>query len=149
MKSYTSCLNQLQTTMDTKQFYKKVLLTLSGVAILASCAPLKKQMTLSVQGKVVEKTTYIYLDLDHDGLIDARMYISGSKEKNDQCYFRDYLMLGDTIKYRTTKDNPVELNADSHRNVILDSINCKSAEELKRIYEINFIRSKIGHKQKR
>ena len=135
--------------MDTKQFYKKVLLTLSGVAILASCAPLKNQMTLSVQGKVVEKTTYIYLDLDHDGLIDARMYISSSKEKNDQCYFRDYLMLGDTIKYRTTKDNPIYLRADSYPNVILDSINSRSANDLIRIYEINFMRRGIGQEKMR
>lgn len=130
------------------QFYKKALLTLSAAGTMVSCVPVS-MMTYPVQAKVVEKTTYIYLDSDNDGLVDSRMYISGSSDKNNQCYFRDYLMLGDTIKYRTTKDKPVELDADFYRNVILDSINCKSAEDLKRIYEINFIRSKIGHDKKR
>lgn len=130
------------------QFYKKAFLTLSVAGTMVSCVPVS-MITYPVQAKVVEKTTYIYLDADNDGLVDSRMYISGSSDKNNQCYFRDYLMLGDTIKYRTTKDNPVELDADLYRNVILDSINCKSAEDLKRIYEINFIRSKIGHNKKR
>jgi hypothetical protein len=130
------------------QFYKKVFLTLSAAGTMVSCVPVS-MMTYPVQAKVVEKTTYIYLDSDNDGLVDSRMYISGSSDKNNQCYFRDYLMLGDTIKYRTTKDNPVELDADLYRNVILDSVNCKSAADLKRIYEINFIRSKIGHDKKR
>lgn len=130
------------------QFYKKVFLTLSAAGTMVSCVPVS-MMTYPVQAKVVEKTTYIYLDSDNDGLVDSRMYISGSSDKNNQCYFRDYLMLGDTIKYRTTKDNPVELDADLYRNVILDSINCKSVADLKRIYEINFIRSKIGHDKKR
>lgn len=134
--------------MDTKQFYKKVLLTLSGVAILASCASLKNQMTLSVSGKVIEKGNFIYLDLDYDGSADARMHISGYTAENNQCYFKDYLMVGDTIKYRTTKDNPVALDADSHRNVILDSINSRSANDLIRIYEINFMRRGIIGQEK-
>ena len=130
------------------QFYKKVFLTLSTAGAMVSCVPVS-MMTYPVQGKVIEKVNFIYLDYDNDGIADARMYISGSSDKNNQCYFRDYLMLGDTIKYRTTKDNPVELDADLYRNVILDSVNCKSAADLKRIYEINFIRSKIGHDKKR
>lgn len=130
------------------QFYKKVFLTLSTAGAMVSCVPVS-MMTYPVQAKVIEKVNFIYLDSDNDGLVDSRMYISGSSEKNNQCYFRDYLMLGDTIKYHTTKDNPVELDADLYRNVILDSINGQSAADLKRIYEINFIRSKIGHDKKR
>ena len=131
------------------QFYKKVLLTLSGAGMMASCVPLS-QMTQPAQGKVVEKDEYnVYLDSNNDGLADACMYISGSTAKNNQCYFKDYIALGDTLKYRTTTDEPVILDADLYRNVILDSVNSRSAEDLRRIYDINAVRNAIGQERTR
>jgi hypothetical protein len=125
------------------QFYKKVFLTLSTAGAMVSCAPLS-QMTLPAQGKVIEKADFIYLDYDNDGIADARMYISGYTAKNNQCYFKDYILVGDTLKYRTTKDNPVNLDADLYQNVVLDSVNNRSADDLERIYEVNFMRRQIG-----
>ncbi len=130
------------------QFYKKVLLTLSSAGVMASCAPLST-LTQPVQGKVVEKDEYnVFLDLDNDGLADARMYMNGSKLRNNQCYFNDYIVVGDTLKYRTTQDNPVILSADYY-NAVLDSVNCRSAEDLIRIYQINAVRNSIGQEKTR
>ena len=131
------------------QFYKKVLLTLSSAGMMASCVPLSL-MTQPAQGKVVEKDEYnVYLDSDNDGLADACMYISGSTAKNNQCFFKDYIALGDTLKYRTTSDKPVILDADLYRNAILDSVNGRSAEDLRRIYEINAVRDVISQEKTR
>ncbi len=131
------------------QFYKKVLLTLSSAGVMASCVPLSL-MTQPAQGKVVEKDDYnVYLDLNNDGLADACMYISGSTAKNNQCFFRDYIELGDTLKYRTTTNEPVILDADLYRNAILDSVNNRSVEDLRRIYDINAIRNVIGQDKTR
>ena len=131
------------------QFYKKVLLTLSSAGMMVSCVPLSL-MTQPAQGKVVEKDEYnVYLDADNDGLADACMYISGSTAKNNQCFFKDYIALGDTLKYRTTSDKPVILDADLYRNAILDSVNGRSAEDLRRIYEINAVRNAISQEKTR
>ena len=77
------------------------------------------------------------------------MYISGSTAKNNQCFFKDYIALGDTLKYRTTSDKPVILDADLYRNAILDSVNGRSAEDLRRIYEINAVRNAISQEKTR
>lgn len=131
------------------QFYKKVLLTLSSAGMMVSCVPLSL-MTQPAQGKVVEKDEYnVYLDSDNDGLADACMYISGSTAKNNQCFFKDYIALGDTLKYRTTTDKPVLLDADLYRNAILDSVNNRSVEDLRRIYDINSIRIALGQEKTR
>lgn len=130
------------------QFYKKVLLTLSSAGVMASCAPLST-LTQPAQGKVVEKDEYnVFLDLDNDGLADASMYISDYKLKNNQCYFKDYIVVGDTLKYRTTQDKPVVLSADYY-NAVLDSVNGRSAEDLIRIYQINAMRNAIGQEKAR
>lgn len=122
------------------KLYKKVILTLSGAGIMASCAPLSK-MTHSAQGKVVEKNEYgVLLDVDNDGLADASMDINENTGKHNQCYFYDYINVGDTLKYRTTENNPVILSADFYRNAVLDSVNNRSVADLKRIYDINTIR---------
>lgn len=131
------------------QFYKKVLLTLSSAGMMVSCVPLSL-MTQPAQGKVVEKDEYnVYLDSNNDGLADACMYISGSTAKNNQCFFKDYIVLGDTLKYRTTTDKPVLLDADLYRNAILDSVNNRSVEDLRRIYDINSIRIALGQEKAR
>ncbi len=131
------------------QFYKKVLLTLSSAGMMVSCVPLSL-MTQPAQGKVVEKDEYnVYLDSNNDGLADACMYISGSTAKNNQCFFKDYIALGDTLKYRTTTDKPVLLDADLYRNAILDSVNNRSVEDLRRIYDINSIRIALGQEKTR
>jgi hypothetical protein len=57
--------------------------------------------------------------------------------------------VGDTLKYRTTKDNPVNLDADLYNNVVLDSVNNRSADDLRRIYEVNFMRESIGQEKAR
>ena len=130
------------------QFYKKVFLTLSTAGAMVSCAPVSL-MTYPVQAKVIEKAKFIYLDYDNDGIADARMYIRDYTVKNNQCYFHDYILVGDTLKYRTTKDNPVNLDADLYNNVVLDSVNNRSADDLRRIYEVNFMRESIGQEKTR
>jgi hypothetical protein len=130
------------------QFYKKVFLTLSTAGAMVSCAPVSL-MTYPVQGKVIKKADFIYLDYDNDSIADARMYIRGYTVKNNQCYFKDYILVGDTLKYRTTEDNPVNLDADLYQNVILDSVNNRSAVDLIRIHQINFMRESIGQEKAR
>ena len=130
------------------QFYKKVLLTLSSAGAMASCAPLST-LTQPAQGTVVEKDEYnVFLDSDNDGLADAKMYMNGSKLRNNQCFFDDYIVVGDTLKYRTTQDKPVILSADTY-NAVLDSVNGRSAEDLIRIYQINAVRNSIGQEKTR
>ena len=122
------------------QFYKKVLLTLSSAGVMASCAPLST-LTQPAQGTVVEKNECgVLLDVDNDGLADASMDINGNTGMHNQCYFHDYINVGDTLKYRTTENNPVILSADFYRNAVLDSVNNRSVADLKRIYDINTIR---------
>ncbi|MDW2995733.1 MAG: hypothetical protein R8M71_02085 [Alphaproteobacteria bacterium] len=130
------------------QFYKKAFLTLSVAGAMVSCAPVSL-MTYPVQAKVIEKANFIYLDYDNDGIADARMYIRGYTVKNNQWFFKDYILVGDTLKYRTTEDNPVNLDADLYQNVILDSVNNRSADDLRRIYQINFMRESIGQEKVR
>ncbi len=130
------------------QFYKKVLLTLSSAGVMASCVPLS-MITRPAKGTVVEKDAYnVFLDSDNDGLADVKMYMNGSKLRNNQCYFDDYIVVGDTLKYRTTQDNPVILSADYY-DAVLDSVNNLSAEDLMRIYQINAIRHSIGQEKAR
>ena len=51
------------------QFYNKVLLTVSGIAMM-SCMPLNK-LTTRGQGTVVKQDLYYYIDTDNDGKIDT------------------------------------------------------------------------------
>ncbi|MBR4892340.1 MAG: hypothetical protein IKZ34_04155 [Alphaproteobacteria bacterium] len=130
------------------KFYK-ALLTLSGAGMISSCVPLS-QITHPAQGRVIEKREYgVCLDSDNDGLADACMDIIGTTARNNQCYFYDYIELGDTLKYRTTNDEPVLLSADLYRNVVLDSVNSRSVKDLKRIYEINVIRNALEQEKAR
>jgi hypothetical protein len=74
------------------------------------------------------------LDQNGDGAVDNCLFI-GNKLSNNQCYFRDYIQIGDTLKFRATNKRLVNLSADvATQNVILDSVNNKSVEDLKRIY---------------
>ncbi len=115
-------------------FYKKVLLTLSGAGMMMSCAPVSN-ITKPVTARVVNITKYYYLDQDGDGAVDNCLYINGGKQDNNQCYFHDYIQIGDTLKFRAANKHLVNLSADvATRNVILDSVNNKSVEDLKRIY---------------
>ena len=116
------------------EFYKKVLITLSGAGLISSCAPVSN-ITKPVTARVVNITKYHYLDQDGDGAVDNCLYINGSKQDNNQCYFHDYIQIGDTLKFRAANKRLVNLSADAAtRNVLLDSVNNKSVEDLKRIY---------------
>lgn len=116
------------------QFYKKILLTLSSAGAVVSCVPLSN-ITKPVTARVVYITKYHYLDQDGDGAVDNCLYINGNKQDNNQCYFHDCIQIGDTLKFRTANKRLVNLSADvATRNVILDSVNNKSVEDLKRIY---------------
>ena len=116
------------------QFYKKVFLTFVGAGTLSSCA-LQKNVTTPVTATVVNITDYFYLDQNADGAVDNCLYINGGKQDNNQCYFHDYIQIGDTVRFRAANKRFVNLSADvATRNVILDSVNNKSVEDLKRIY---------------
>ena len=116
-------------------FYKKVLLTLSGVGLISSCAPVYN-ITKPVTARVVNITKYYYLDQDGDGAVDNCLYINGGKQDNNQCYFHDYIQIGDTLKFRAANKRLVNLSADAAtRNVLLDSVNNKSVKDLQRIYK--------------
>ena len=114
--------------------YKEVLLMLSGAGLITSCAPVSN-ITKPVAARVVYITKYHYLDQNGDGAVDNCLYINGNKQDNNQCYFHDYIQIGDTLKFRAANKRLVNLSADvATRNVILDSVNSKSVEDLKRIY---------------
>ena len=116
-------------------FYKKVLLTLSGAGLISSCAPVSN-ITKPVTARVVNITKYYYLDQDGDGAVDNCLYINGGKQDNNQCYFHDYIQIGDTLKFRAANKRLVNLSADAAtRNVLLDSVNNKSVRDLQRIYK--------------
>lgn len=116
-------------------FYKKVLLTLSGVGLISSCAPVSN-ITKPVTARVVNITKYYYLDQDGDGAVDNCLYINGGKQDNNQCYFHDYIQIGDTLKFRAANKRLVNLSADAAtRNVLLDSVNNKSVKDLQQIYK--------------
>lgn len=114
------------------KLYKKIFLTFVGT--MTSCAPLSN-ITKPVSAKVVKITNYYYLDQNGDGAVDNCLYVNGRKQDNNQCYFYDYIQVGDTLKFRAANKRLVNLSADvATRNVLLDSVNNKSAEDLKRIY---------------
>ena len=114
--------------------YKEVLLMLSGAGLISSCAPVSN-ITKPVAARVVYITKYHYLDQNGDGAVDNCLYINGNKQDNNQCYFHDYIQIGDTLNFRAANKRLVNLSADvATRNVILDSVNNKSVEDLKRIY---------------
>ena len=75
--------------------------------------------------------------------------ISGNTNAALELATGDYIVLGDTLKYRTTTDKPVHLDADLYRNAILDSVNNRSVEDLRRIYDINSIRIALGQEKAR
>lgn len=130
------------------QFYNKVLLTVSGIAMM-SCMPLHK-LTTRGQGTVVKQDLHYYIDTDNDGLADNCIYISSWSKTNNQRYFADYLQVGDTIKYSTITKKPVEMTADIIlRDTRLDSVNNRSAEDLKKIYEVNLMRQCIEQEKAR
>ena len=116
-------------------FYKKVLITLSGAGLISSCAPVSN-ITKPVTARVVNITKYHYLDQNGDGAVDNCLYINGRKHDNNQCYFHDYIQIGDTLKFRAANKRLVNLSADAAtRNVLLDSVNNKSVKDLQRIYK--------------
>ena len=117
--------------------YKEVLLMLSGAGLITSCAPVSN-ITKPVAARVVYITKYHYLDQNGDGAVDNCLYINGNKQDNNQCYFHDYIQIGDTLKFRTSNKRLVNLNASGPcPNVLLDSVNNKSVEELKQLYSMN------------
>lgn len=131
------------------KFYEKAFLTISGAVIMSSCMPLHK-LTTRGQGTVVEKKSCYYVDSDGDNLADNCIYISSWSASNNQRYIADYLQTGDTIKYHTTSKKPVYLTADViGRNVKIDSVNNRSAKELKKIYEVNLMRQCIEQEKAR
>jgi hypothetical protein len=122
----------------TMQFYKKVFLTFVGAGTLSSCA-LQKNVTTPVTATVVNITDYFYLDQNADGAVDNCLYIKGDTEKNEQCYFYDYIQIGDTLKYRTSNKRLVNLNANGAcPNVFLDSVNDRSVDDLMRLYKLKY-----------
>ena len=56
-------------------FYKKVLITLSGAGLISSCAPVSN-ITKPVTARVVNITKYHYLDQNGDGTVDNCLYIN-------------------------------------------------------------------------
>lgn len=130
------------------QFYNKVLLTVSGIAMM-SCMPLNK-LTTRGQGTVVKIECSYYIDNDNDGLADNSIYINSWSKTNNQRYFADYLQVGDTIKYSTVAKKPVEMTADIIlRDARLDSVNNRSADDLKKIYKVNLMRQCIEQEKAR
>lgn len=130
------------------QFYNKVLLTVSGIAMM-SCMPLNK-LTTRGQGTVVKIECSYYIDNDNDGLADNSIYINSWSKTNNQRYFADYLQVGDTIKYSTVAKKPIQMTADIIlRDARLDSVNNRSAGDLKKIYKVNLMRQDIGQEKGR
>jgi hypothetical protein len=129
---------------------KKVLFTLSCTGLMMSCMPLSR-LTTRGQGTVVKTTTgYNYIDSDNDGLADNCIYINSCAPTNNQRYFADYLQVGDTLKYSTVPKKPVQMTADVIlRNTRLDSVNNRSAADLKKIYKVNLMRKGIDQAKAR
>ena len=120
------------------QFYKKVFLTFMGAGTLSSCA-LQKNVTIPATATVVNITDNFYLDKNGDGTADICMYVRGDTDENEQCYFYDYIQIGDTLKYRTSNKRLVNLNANGAcPNVFLDSVNNRSVDDLVRLYKLKY-----------
>ena len=129
--------------------YKEVLLMLSGAGLITSCAPVSN-ITKPVAARVVYITKYHYLDQNGDGAVDNCLYINGKKQDNNQCYFHDYIQIGDTLKFRTSNKRLLNLNASGPcPNVLLDSVNNRSFEDLEKLYKQNKMRAEIGRSRQR
>ena len=128
------------------KLYKKIFLTFVGT--MTSCAPLSN-ITKPVSANVVKITKYYYLDQNGAGAVDNCLFI-GNKSNNNQCYFRDYIQVGDTLKFRAANKRLINLSADNvMRNVILDSVNNRSADDLENLYHYNQVCSKMGRSRQR
>jgi hypothetical protein len=119
--------------------YKRVFpYMLAGYALVIPSCALQKNVAIPATATVVNITDYVYLDQNGDGAVDNCLYINGNKQDNNQCYFHDYIQIGDTLKFRTSNKRLVNLNASGPcPNVLLDSVNNKSVEELKQLYSMN------------
>ena len=130
------------------ELYKKIFLTITGAGMIVSCAPLSN-ITKPVSAKVVKITKYYYLDQNGDGAVDNCLFI-GNKSNNNQCYFRDYIQVGDTLKFRAANKRLINLSADNvMRNVVLDSVNNRSADDLEILYHYNQVCNKMGRSRQR
>lgn len=131
--------------------YKRVFpYVLAGAAlVMPSCAS-QKNVTIPTTATVVNITDYIYLDQNGDGAVDNCLYINGKKQDNNQCYFHDYIQIGDTLKFRTSNKRLLNLNASGPcPNVLLDSVNNRSFEDLEKLYKQNKMRAEIGRSRQR
>lgn len=128
-------------------FYKKAILTLSGVGMMLGCT--HKELGEPISGTIINMATRngktkCYLDIDNDGLVDRKM------EVHDWIRFDEYASAGDTIRYRTTDKNTPYLNAGlTCCNSVIIDINGRTRDELEQRRQINKLRERLGQEKQR
>ena len=117
--------------------YKKVLPYLLAVAPLAMTSCEKPTTEKGVVQKIDEEK-WVYCDKDGDSLVDYRVYV-----KDRSISFYDYIREGDTIVFYCYS-NDVSGMSISIPLYHIKSVNNRSMDDLKKIYQINRLRTKVG-----
>ena len=138
------------------KFYKKALLTLTAAGTMTACQGPAIPERFPKQGVVTgidtNKKMY-YLDMDGDGLTDKSLYLYYGYGNDEDRYFRNYIQVGDTLKYSTADTCTINMTAFSDwgpgRMVWMDSVNNRSLSDLKKIAQINQLRVATGQPKMR
>lgn len=125
--------------------YKKVLpYLLAAAAPLALPSCLDPRIEKGVVQKIDEEK-WVYCDKDGDSLVDYRIYFC---DYNSYCIY-DYLREGDTIVFKNYFGNLQGHSVSSKASVSLKSINNRSEQDLREIYNTNRLRAKVGQPKMR
>jgi hypothetical protein len=122
--------------------YKKVLPYLLAAAPLVMTSCVERTTEKGVVQKINEEK-WVYCDKDGDSLVDYRVYVS-----DGSISFYDYIREGDTIVF-DVYFNDVSGKSISISSSRIKSVNNHSRDDLKKIYQINRLRTKVGQPKMR
>ena len=124
--------------------YKKVLPYLLAAAPLALPSCVEPTIEKGVVQKIDEEK-WVYCDKDGDSLVDYRILFydyNGS-------HIYDYLREGDTIVFKNYFGDLQGHSLSSRADFTLKSVNNRSEQDLREIYNTNRLRAKVGQPKMR
>ena len=124
--------------------YKKVLPYLLAAAPLALPSCVETTIEKGVVQKIDEEK-WLYCDKDGDSLVDYRIYFCDY----NRSYIYDYLREGDTIVFENYVGDLQGHSVSSRASFTLKSVNNRSEQELRKIYNTNRLRAKAGQPKMR
>jgi hypothetical protein len=125
--------------------YKRVFpYVLAAVPVaISSCVSMKSFQAKAVVKQIVDED--YYCDVDNDGLVDFKLSISDFNPEK-RAMFTGYIQAGDTLNLKLPNwvlDEGKIIVSD------IDSVNGRTYNDLRRLYNVNQVRTEIGQPKQR